>query len=191
MKIKLLTLSSAITEAVTLAQIREQLVIEHNDDLKLLARLSATARDIVERHIDGAVVDKNYEVKMDCFSASIEIPIWPIDPSSVAVTYLDANQVSQPFTSFDVDSARYSSTISPSAGSSWPQTANVRDAVTITFTAGFVATEGEIPLAITHAILMTIATIEETRKNHSVGVELKEVPSSAMFFLEPFMRKVV
>ncbi|WAX93191.1 head-tail connector protein [Aminobacter sp. NyZ550] len=183
-------------EALTLAEVKEQLRIEagNDDDKPFLERCIKAAREMVEGP-DGAgisVMSAKWCLKLDGFPAEIRIPLGPV-LSIEAIEYLDGTGSSQTLNPSDFQwrADRYQAFISPAYGKSWPATRQQYDAVKVEFLAGFPGTGAEpidrtmIPESLRAAMLMLIAHWDANRETSVVG----EVPADMPFGFEAIMNK--
>lgn len=186
MKLTQTTAASAIVEPVLLAEMREQLRIEHDAEDAYLLGIIGAARARAEQEIDGIIAPREFLLTLDAFADEIELPLRPVDPESIVVQYIDANNATQSVSSFNYYAINETVFITPDPGASWPTPGTGKDKVRITFTAGFT----ETPLDIKHAILMIGASLHDQRRDHSAQT-LNRVPMSSQMLLEPYRRTVL
>jgi uncharacterized phiE125 gp8 family phage protein len=191
MKLRQLTPVDEVVVPINIEDIRAHLRIEHNDMDSYLNELISDSLDIAEQYIDGIIADREFEYFLDQFSSLIELPLRPIDIDSIVVSYTDDNGDPQTVSSFDTSSTAYTTTIAPDYGETWPSVETKKDNVRITFTAGYKAAEGKVPGNINRALYMIVGTLDDQRNDHSAGVELKAVPTSSNYLLDPHRKVTV
>jgi uncharacterized phiE125 gp8 family phage protein len=191
MKLRQLTPVDEVVVPINIEDIRAHLRIEHNDMDSYLNELISDSLDIAEQYIDGIIADREFEYFLDQFSSLIELPLRPIDLDSIVVSYTDDNGDPQTVSSFDTSSTAYTTTIAPDYGETWPSVETKKDNVRITFKAGYKAAEGKVPGNINRALYMIVGTLDDQRNDHSAGVELKAVPTSSNYLLDPHRKVTV
>ncbi len=188
MKIKQTTPVSSVVEPVELDDLRAHLDIEHNEEDSYLELLLKSARNIAEQHLDGIIADREFVYSLSDFSHEIELPLRPIDLDSISVAYTDPDGQEQTVSSFDYHSSDFGTKIFPDPGETWPQTQDIKDAVRITFTAGYKTAHGEVPDDIKVAIMMIVATNYKQRENAIEGTIVSKVPLSSEYLLAPYRK---
>ena len=114
----------------------------HGDDA-LLAGYIRTATDLTEQYLGRALITSTWEYRVDHFpwcrwDNGIRIPLAPVQ-AITEITYLDldgAVQVLDP-DRYAVSGLPDAALISAAPGQSWPALLWQREAITITFTAGY------------------------------------------------------
>lgn len=151
----LLRLVAPTTFPVGVDEVRARLKIDDEDDDEIgLKRLIAAATRVVENRTQRALITQKWKVTLDAFpcGAVIQLPRPPL-LSVESIKYIDLNGVEQTLSSDDyvVDTSTYIGTVYPAYGKSWPSTRSERQAVRITFFAGYggaVDVEPDLVLAI-------------------------------------------
>lgn len=134
-KTKLETAPAA--EPHTLAQILTHLRLTSGDDDDDALRNYKAARAAVEAHLQQALFKQTLSMQLDAFPCYIRIPILPlIDVTSIL--YLDSDGALVPLNPSQFHVGLRGGTIEPALGKCWPATADLRAAVTVEWTAGFV-----------------------------------------------------
>lgn len=190
MKITQTTLQADVFEPVTFAELREHLRIEHDEDDAYLIALVSAARQAAEQHIDGIIADREFTYSIDAFAPSIELPLYPVDPASIEIEYTNTAGATQAHATFDYEQRGQTLHIRPDPGAAWPSTQNVKDAVRISFSAGFAGAHGAIPQNVKHAILMIASTLYDQRRDVTAQT-MNLVPMSSQYLLEPYRRTVL
>jgi uncharacterized phiE125 gp8 family phage protein len=107
----------------------------------------------------------------------IRLPLAPVSAID-EVTYLDTDGVEQTLASsvYALDSGR--NEIYLADGEEWPETQEIRDSVTVRFTAGYGADPEDIPADIRQAMLFLVAHWYENRTAIDIadGFRLRDVP---------------
>lgn len=188
MKLQQTTPLSEMEEVVDLDSLRDHLRIEDNEQDAYLYGIIQASRSAAEEYINGIIVDRSYRYLLDSFPREIELPVRPVDVDSIQISYIDPDGNSQTVDSFNHSSNDYKTVIFADPGENWPETQNVKDAVTITFDAGYAAAKGEVPAAIKHAILMIGATLHALPQDHIAGGSVYSVPTSSQFLMQPFRK---
>jgi uncharacterized phiE125 gp8 family phage protein len=166
--------------AVSLADAKAYLRVEHNDEDVVIAALIAAA----ERNIDGrdgwlnrALVSQTWELRLAGFDRC-EIPI-PLPPliELVSAQYYDADNVLQTLSADVYELAGVGglgkARLVLKHGQRWPETYPRAEAALIRFRAGYVDTmqspaSGEVPAPIVAAIKRMVATLYDNR-DETVG----------------------
>ena len=188
---KLTQVSTTFDEPVTLPQLRQHLTLETNEFDSYLTRLISTSRELAEQYINGIIADRQFRVTLDCFTSTIELPINPIDTSSISISYVDTSGNTQSQATFATDGDFFKTTIKPAYNENWPSTEPGYDKVTITFTAGCLGNLGYMPDGVKHAVLMIAGTAFDQRENHTTHVKLHTVPMSSELLLNSYKRVVL
>lgn len=148
--------------AVTLAEVKDHLRVEHDDhDAKLtgLIEASVDALDGWRGTLGRALIAQTWRVDMVCFADPIRLPLLPVDLASVAVAYVPAGEtdpVALDPASIDVREDALGVMLARRSGVSWPSTAVLIDAVRVTFDAGYGAAATDVPAAIRQAIRLDV-----------------------------------
>lgn len=167
-------------------ELREHLRIEHDADDAYLIALASAARTAAENHIDTIIAAREYLLTLDEFPSEIEIPLAPVQSSSIEVTYYDTDGQVQTFALFDFYRVNDSLFLVPDSGRSWPATQSGKNRVMIAFTAGW----SDTPKDVKHAILMIASTLYDQRRDVTAQT-MNLVPMSSQYLLEPYRRTVL
>lgn len=165
---------------VTLAEVKAQLRIEHDDEDLYLDRLINAGIGMVDAKGmlgQGLITQTWAQWMANSPPREVALQLGPVQ-SVTAVKYYDANGDLQTDTlaNYDVFGLSRSKTIKPKAGYSWP-TAQVRqDAIKIEYVIGFGDASTDVPETIRHAMLMLVAYWYENRENELIGVASKTLP---------------
>lgn len=154
-------------------------------------------RDSVTDHLDGyagilgrALITQTWEMYLDDWPATgceIEIPLPPLQ-SVTGITYVDTDGATQTLASSVyqiVDRGNSPSAIVLAYNQSWPSIRSQRQAITVTFRAGYGDTPDTIPGAIRHAVKLLAGHLYENREDTLVGTSIAELPFAARHLLAP------
>jgi uncharacterized phiE125 gp8 family phage protein len=153
---------------ISLADAKAQLVVENDTSDELIQRLINAAGAHIERQV-GYVAEQREEIfAFDRFTRQLELRLRPVDPDSIAVTYLDSNGDEQTFTDFRVTVKNGTTRIVPAIGFCWPRSACTPGAVTVTATVGFADSEAEAaddaPETLRHATRVCVCSWFQDRE---------------------------
>lgn len=153
-----------VIEPVSLEEAKANSRIVSDADDELIRRLIKVARTQFEEETGRQCCRATWQLKLDEFPNGgefIELPRPPLVSVS-SITYTDTTGVSQTVSPsyYAVSTAWEPGRIRLTYGYSWPATRDVKEAVTITYLAGY-ATAAEVPENWRHAILMLASDIYE------------------------------
>lgn len=163
-------------EPVTIAELKDQLRVDHDHEDALLAAKITAARRHVENLTGIAIAPATYEETFDRFpSGEIKLPKSPLI-SVASVKFTDPDGVEQAVdpTSYSVDTASPEGWVVPVAGFSWPSTMATIGAVRIRFVAG----HEDVPETLREAILQLAAWWYEHREAVTLDGNPRTVPFS-------------
>lgn len=186
MNLSQVTDETEITELITIPVLKRHLQVEHNDDDTYITEISTAARAYVEDHTSRCVMNRSYQLTMDDF-CEFEVPVSPVDPNSIAISYQDTDNVTQTFTGFVVSTLNGVAKVRLAYQQSWPDHLAGDDVITVTFDAGYVANKGFMPDPIKHAIKQIVASMYHQRTDTSETREYT-LPLSAKYLLQPYKR---
>lgn len=161
-----LQLSTAPTiEPITLDEAKLYLRVEHSADDADITRLIKAAREWVERVTWRALISQTWKLRLTRFPCGpIYLPKPPLQSVS-SVTYVDADGTSQTWNSSLWISDIYSEpgVLEPAYSQSYPVTRAIRQAVTITFIAGYGSAATDVPARIREAIVEHVRNSYDNR----------------------------
>lgn len=169
---------------ITVAEVKSQSVIDHDDDDSLLSGFVVPAAESAVANFTNRVMDAAEQVQiLDGFPPVITLEKAPYI-SITSIKYNDVDDVEQTLASsgYTVDSRGMYATITPVYGSSWPSTTAAPQSVTVTYQAGY----DSPPAALKQAALMIAASLYDLRENHIVGTTAASVPISAEYIMQPY-----
>lgn len=177
--------TAKFAEAVKLDDAKDHLRVLHCDEDMYIKSLIQSARGIAENFIDSAIVTQTYRLTLDCFSGDIELPVNPVlSVESVKYFDPDAVETTMAASAYFVQKGTYRSVLKPAYGTTWPDTDDGFDKVTVDFTVGW----NTIPEDIKSAIKLIIHELYWHRANSVEGVTVASVPLSAESILRPYRR---
>lgn len=150
-----------VTLPVSLDAAKMHLRVDFAHEDTLITQLIETARDHVETVLGRSLINRQWTASRDCFpscSNRLEIPVAPLQ-SVQSVTYYDAAGASQTLNSNKYSVIKDDTTpgwIELLPDETWPDTQQRSDAVAVTFTSGYGATDATVPAAARHAMLLLI-----------------------------------
>lgn len=182
-------LTAEFAEPISLAQAKLHCRVDGTDDDALFEQIIIPAvREMAEHRTGRALVTQQWELTLDAFPvAAIEVPMPPLQ-SVQSIKYLDPELGLQ-----DIDPAAYSvhtsslvGLIARQSGTSWPAVKDRREAVTITFTAGY-GTAAEVPASLKAWMLLAAGTLYQNREALATG-QVVELPGGFwQHLLDPFI----
>lgn len=184
---RLRRVTAPATSPVTLAEAKDHVrsdIPEHDDRIQ-------RAIDAATADIDGpngigiAMISQQWKVAYDGFPSAIRLPIGPVI-SVDEIAYTDPDGVSQTVASFQSDLISSPARLMPDFNTSWPQTRNVLNAVEVTFTAGFGATEADVPSDLRAAVLLLVGHYFENAEAVVVGSSVTNLPMGVSSILERY-----
>lgn len=142
-------------EAISLSTLKTQL---RQADPELESELKSKAEaalDWAETETGRAIVTQTVTLTLDSFPCQIRLPRSPL-VSVTSVAYLDTAGDSQTLASsvYRVSTAAEPPVISLARNQSWPGTDAVKDAVTVTYQAGYGSSESDVPSGLREAMLL-------------------------------------
>lgn len=161
-------------EPVTLAEVKAQCRVDHNDEDALLLGHIQAAREYAEQRTDRCLIDTRLEMQLDRFPSEVEIrlPRPPFSPTAgrqtIEVQYLDTSLTTQSVyestpnmtstgTQFLANRHATPAIITPNMSGYWPAVGPLRSAVTVRWWAGYGSTPDSVPRGIRNAILALAA----------------------------------
>lgn len=164
------------TEPLTLAEAKAQCRVDIDDDDTLLTSLIVAARELVEKNTGRCLVTTVFKAYGDHFADEMVIPDPPL-VSVGSVKYLDADDVEQTLatTFYQVSSAVEPARLWLKPGQSWPTISEYKQAVNITYTAGYGAASA-VPQALKQAMRLLIGAWYEHREEIITGTIVSALP---------------
>lgn len=179
----LIRVTPATAELVTLADAKAHLRVDEDltDEDDLVTTLRDAAIDLVESYLHRALLQQTWRLTLDAFPECDRFVRLP-RPNLLAVTavgYVDADGAPQTMAPADyvADAATLPGELALAYGASWPVARCQRNAVTITFTAGYGSAAAAVPKAIIAAVLLVLGDLYANREGQIVGTIVAENPT--------------
>ncbi len=130
-----------VAEPVSLVAAKLHARVDDTADDELIKAQVAAAVDWCEKYERQSYMIRSYKGYLDKFANCIELPMPPL-VSVDSITYVDNAGDTQTLATsyYTVDTESVPGRVFLAYGKSWPTTRSVRNAVTITFTAGYATT---------------------------------------------------
>lgn len=157
-------------EPVTRAEAKEHCRVDGTDDDALIDALIVAARRLAETLTGRALVTQSWKLLLDAFPVeAIKIPLPPLQ-SIGSIKYLDADGNQQTFASnqYIAFTTGQHGIVAPVYGVSWPATRDQREAVEVTFTAGY-GNAAAVPQEAKQWMLLAIGGWYSQRESLAVG----------------------
>jgi uncharacterized phiE125 gp8 family phage protein len=163
---------------ISVAEVKEQLRIEHSDDDDLIYRLisAAVAFTDVQGALGKAIITQTWRQWVSANPGEVYLMVKPVQ-SLTAVKYYDTNGALQTATladyeTFGTANSRY---VKPASGKTWPTTQARPDAIALEYTTGYGASASAVPETIRHGLMMLIGHWYENRESSTTD-RLESVP---------------
>lgn len=174
MSLELVTAPTA--EPVTIDEVKRQLRIDTDDEDVLIGQAITAARRQAEVRLRRQLVSATWKLRLDCFPCwEIQVPLPPL-VSVTTLQYIDTGGTTQTLTEnthFVTYKYREPGLVEPAYNQTWPSTRDVRDAVILTFVAGY-GDPSDVPQDIRNWITAAVGVIYDRRELAS-EVTVKDV----------------
>lgn len=181
-----------VVEPVSLAEVKMQCRVEHDDEDDLLMGHIQAAREYAEQRLDRCLIDTKLEMQLDRFPSEVEVRLArpPFSPTegrqTIEVEYLDTSltlrQVYEATPNLQSTGAQFLANrsavpaiLTPNMNGYWPAVGPLRSAVTVRWWAGYGDSGDKVPRGIRNAILALAAHWYLNREAVSTG-NLSKVP---------------
>lgn len=167
--------------------ILKHLNISATDDNAQLTGFIKAARLWVEKYCRRTLGTSTWVQRLDYFPTKIKL-LYPPLLTVTTVKYIDTNGDQQTLDSsvYDVDIYGVQGTIIQGYNQVWPAIRSFRNAVEVTFTAGYGANREDLPMDITNAIKMIVGHWYEHREDVVMAGSPKHVPMGAKAMLSSY-----
>tara|TARA_R100000458_G_C8228917_1_gene211186 strand:+ start:276 stop:896 length:621 start_codon:yes stop_codon:yes gene_type:complete len=180
------------SEPISTAEAKTQLRIDGSSEDTLIGEYIKAARGLLERQMRRAFITQTITLKLDKFPTDDGKPrksleqgfggngtiLLPRSPA-IAITsvqYVDTNGATQTLSSslYEVDTTSEPARLHPAYDEDWPDTREIENAVTVTYTAGYGAAS-DVPEELRLAIRLLVGVYFEQREAIST-MNWQEVP---------------
>lgn len=194
----LVRITAPTRPAISLEEAKDQVALYGGDGSldPLIQRYCNAATEFVERYTGRALITQTWRLSLNHFpcydptyrrNAELRIPR-PRLQSVTSIQYDDENGITQ-----TLDSSLYRATtdleparIEPTYNQVWPAIRCQREAVRITYVAGYGDTEESVPEDIRHAILLMVSQWFNFRQPSEETRAIIDVPLSAKWLLDGY-----
>ena len=163
----------ATTEPLTLSEVKNHLRIDGSHDDDLLNSCITSARMYFESMCEISIASQELLLALDSFDDIIYLPRGPVQ-SIEDISYADLQNNQEILDDWIEDLVSNPARITPAFGQSWPATAEVVNAVQVSYTTGY-STPSMVPKLLKSGMLFYVSHLYENRSAVTDG-DLKEVP---------------
>lgn len=186
MPLTLTTVTAPEDEPLSLAEVKEHLRIDGEDQDATVGNMVTAAREYCEELLCRQLMPATLKLTLDSFPSEIIIPRPPLITltaseahPTLGITYVDTAGATQTLSTsaYQVDALSQPGRIVQAYGQTWPSMREQINAVTIIYRAGYADTDS-VPKRIKQAILMLTAHWYESREATLIGSISKELEFS-------------
>jgi uncharacterized phiE125 gp8 family phage protein len=171
------------TEPLTLQEVKNHLRIDGSFDDDLLNSCITSARMYFESQCEISIASQELLLALDSFDDIIYLPRGPVQ-SIEDIGYADSENNQQYMDDWIEDLVSNPARITPAFGQSWPATAEVVNAVQVSYTTGY-STPSMVPKLLKSGMLFFAAHLYENRSAVTDG-DLKEVPMAVQSIIQQY-----
>lgn len=190
----ILTLVSAPAETpISLAEAKSYLKYDHTDeDTDVTASIEAATShlDYANGILSRAIITQTWKLSLasPAIDGTVSLPVTPYASLS-SIEYYDDDNVLQTLNTADFHVIEYEwvAMLVPNDGVEWPSVFDRRDAIQITYVAGYGAAAAT-PAAIKQAIKYLTGHFMENRDMVAGGMEFHELPFAFQTLLAPYRK---
>lgn len=180
LRVRPISVPLAAEEPVSVAEAKLHCRVDGSDEDAWFTRSIAAARKLCEHYAERTIAKTTLEGVCESFPAGgLILPRGPVHratlasaPSSIVVTYRDANGATQTLGAgvyaVDDSDGTDAQLVLASSSQAWPATDGRFDAVKVTYAAGW--DQASVPEPIKHAVLMCVAFWYQHRENLGIDV---------------------
>jgi len=180
--------SDAAVEPITVDEARLFARQDDTTDDDQIRTLIVAAREWVENYTARALITQTWTQKIDWrFPPMIILPFAPLQ-SVTSIAYTDTAGSAQTLASsqYTVDTQRKPGRVFEAYSVSWPSTRYIRQAITVTYVAGYGASGASVPEPIKLAIKQLVLHWYDQRAPVIVGTISKEIELAVKSLLSPY-----
>ncbi len=181
-----------ISPVIELAEAKEHLRVDHDEDDALIEAYLAAAQDHIERHTSQVLTPRVMEMAVRGFpiggrsGAAFDIPRTPVTGIE-AIDYLDSDGIAAALAEEDwrwTESA--ASLVRPAIAASWPAAYDEDGSVRLTFEAGYDL--GLAPGSLSSAVKLLLGTFYAQREGVITGTIATQLPGGVEALCAPYRR---
>jgi len=170
-------------EPLTLAEARDQLRIDGEDEDTLLAGLIQAAREWAEAFTRRALITQTWELVLNTWPTGdrFSLPLPPLQSvTSIKYTDIDGDEATFSSASYIADTDHTPGRIVLKNGYSWPAvTLREVSGIRVRFVAGYGAAAADTPQVIRQAMLLVVGHLYENREDTVATGNLRTIPLGA------------
>jgi len=165
------------TDAITISDAGSEVVFNSISEDNLLYSLITAARRYVEEQTGRALINQTWKTYLDAFPAVIYLD-WPPLSSVTSIKYYDTAGAQQTLSTdvYTVDTSSTPGRIYEAYEQTWPSVQGIKNAIEITYVAGYGSSADDVPEMLKTAIKMLAGHWYERREAYEAAVSLTEVP---------------
>lgn len=167
------------TTPITLAEVKDQLRVEADDDDAILTRLIdvAVAYTDVKGALGQAMITQKWGQWVNSTPPQTVSLILGPTTGVTAVKYYDTdgNLQEDTLSNYQVTGTEFATIIGPKTGFNWPVTQQRSDAIRIEYEIGYGEATTDVPQTIRHALMLLVGHWYDNRENTQMD-ELSNIP---------------
>ena len=167
------------TTPITLAEVKDQLRVEADDDDVILTRLIdvAVAYTDVKGALGQAMITQKWGQWVNSTPPQTVSLLLGPTTGVTAVKYYDAdgNLQTDTLSNYQVTGTEFATVVGPKTGFSWPVTQDRADAIRIEYEIGYGEATTDVPQTIRHALMLLVGHWYDSRENTQMD-ELSNIP---------------
>lgn len=171
------------TEPLTLLEVKNHLRIDGNFDDALLGSFITSARMYFESQCEISIASQELLLALDSFDDIVYLPRGPVQ-SVEDISYSDSENNEDSMADWIEDLVSNPARITPAYNDNWPATAEVVNAVQVSYTAGY-STPSMVPKLLKSGMLFYVAHLYENRSAVADG-NMKEVPLAVESIIQQY-----
>ena len=175
---------------VTLDEAKQFVIVEAAEDDAVLESLLEAATAVLDGWngiLGRCIVEQTWRQDFDCFAQNLPLPLLPVKPDGVSVTYLDGDGQERilPSSAYSlVTHAGGASHVQLARNFTRPSVFSAPGCVSVSFVAG--SAREAVPRPIKTAITMLVAQWFNNREATVTGTIATELPLAVEFLISPF-----